>query len=116
MVFQPLTAGDQNSTQELAQLKVWGWDGKNLTLEQSQEWVVGEGVCAWNVASADFDNDGTMEIVTVGCMHIGNLCDPDMRIWSIAAPLSIELILVPVVSAAVIVVTGIYFLVRRFRK
>jgi hypothetical protein len=107
---------DQNSTQELAQLKVWGWDGKNLTLEQSQEWVVGEGVCAWNVVSDDFDNDGTVEIVTVGCMHIGNLCDPDMRIWSIAAPLSIELILVPVVGAAVIVATGTYFLVKRFRK
>lgn len=108
--------GDQNDTQELAQLKVWGWDGKNLMLEQSQEWVIGEGVCAWNVGSGDFDNDGIVEIVTVGCMYIDNLCDPDMRIWSIAAPLPIELIIVPVVSVAVVVLAGTYLLIKKFRK
>jgi len=75
----------ENATdKELAQLRVWSWDGKTLKLEQSQDWTIGEGVCAWNVATGDVDKDGTVEIVTVGCMYVSNMCDPDMRIWSIA--------------------------------
>jgi hypothetical protein len=73
-----------NSTEkETAQLRIWSWDGKSLTLKQSQDWVIGEGVMAWNVASADLNSDQNNEIVTVGCMYVGNLCDPDLRIWSI---------------------------------
>jgi hypothetical protein len=73
-----------NSTEkETAQLRVWNWDGKSLVLIQSQDWVVGEGVMAWNVASADLNGNQGNEIATVGCMYVGNLCDPDLRIWSI---------------------------------
>jgi hypothetical protein len=69
-----------------AQLRVWSWDGNTLTLKQSKDWIVGEAVCAWNVGTGDVDNDGVVEIVTVGCMQISNSrdCDPDLRIWSIA--------------------------------
>ncbi len=73
-----------NSTEkETAQLRVWSWDGKTLTEKQSEDWVIGEGVMAWNGAVADLEGDGKNEILTVGCMYVGNLCDPDMRIWSI---------------------------------
>ncbi len=68
---------------EMAQLRVWGWDGEVLTLEHSRDWVTDEGVCAWNVATADLNNDGFEEIISVGCSYISSLCDPDMRIWSI---------------------------------
>lgn len=68
-----------------AELKVWSWDGNTLTLKQSRDWIVGEAVCAWNVGTGDVDNDGVVEIVTVGCMETGNLCDPDLRIWSLPA-------------------------------
>jgi hypothetical protein len=75
----------ENATdKELAQLRVWSWDGRTLKLEQCMDWTIGEGVCAWNVATGDVDKDGTVEIVTVGCMYVSNMCDPDMRIWSIA--------------------------------
>jgi hypothetical protein len=69
-----------------AQLRVWSWDGNTLTLKQSKDWIVGEAVCAWNVGTGDVDNDGVVEIVTVGCMQISNSrdCDPDLRVWSIA--------------------------------
>jgi hypothetical protein len=49
-----------------AQLRVWRVDGKSLFLEQSQEWSIGDGVCAWNVGVADLDKNGKTEIVTVG--------------------------------------------------
>lgn len=70
-----------NPTQ--AQLRVWGWDGANLSLKLCQDWTIGDGVFAWNVATGDVDCEGVVEIVTVGCMGIGPLCDPDMRIWSV---------------------------------
>ncbi len=68
---------------EAAQLRVWSWDGKELVLKHGEDWQVGEGVVAWNVATGDVDKDGTVEIVTVGCMYVSALCDPDLRIWSI---------------------------------
>jgi len=89
VVTSGVTAGQnsfaENATiKELAQLKIWNWNGTALAMKQSTDWTVGEGVCAWNVASGDVDKDGTAEIITVGCMFVQNLCDPDMRIWSIA--------------------------------
>ena len=36
------------------------------------------------MATGDVDEDGTVEILTVGCMYVSALCDPDLRIWSIA--------------------------------
>ncbi len=71
-----------SSEKETAQLRVWSHNGNTLTLDESQDWIVGEGVMAWNVATADLENNGVNEIVTVGCMYVGTLCDPDMRIWS----------------------------------
>jgi hypothetical protein len=70
-----------------AELKVWSWDGDTLTLKQSKDWIVGESVSAWNVGTGDVDNDGVVEIVTVGCMQTINLrdCDPDLRIWSVTS-------------------------------
>ena len=69
---------------EAAQLRVWSWDGEVLTLKQQKDWQIGEGVVAWNVGTGEVDDDGTVEIVTVGCMYVSTLCDPDLRIWSIA--------------------------------
>jgi hypothetical protein len=73
-----------NATEkETAQLRIGSWDGTSLSLKQSQDWVIGEGVMALSIASADLNSDPKNEIVTVGCMYVGNLCDPDLRIWSI---------------------------------
>jgi hypothetical protein len=65
------------------QLKVWGFNGTALFLEQRIEWTFDDGACAWNVGNGDVDKDGVLEIITVGCTALGSLCDPDMRIWSI---------------------------------
>jgi hypothetical protein len=67
-----------------AELRVWSWDGTTLSQEQFKDWIVNESVAAWNVGAGDVDNDGAVEIMTVGCTQIGNLldCDPDLRIWS----------------------------------
>ena len=65
------------------QLRISSWNGKTLALTQSVDWVVNNGVCAWNVAAGDVDKDGITEIITVGCTAIGTSCDPNMRIWSI---------------------------------
>lgn len=102
---------------EMAQLKVWGWDGKTLTLETSEDWIVDEGACAWNVGTGDVDRDGVTEIVTVGCTFTSTLCDPDMRIWSIMqepAPLPFAFLAVVGLVAAAAVGTA-FILARRKR-
>ena len=103
------------TTPERAQLKVWSWDGTNLTLKRSEDWVVGEGVCAWNIASGDVDGDGKVEIVTVGCMYVGDLCDPDMRIWSIPTSASPDWIfaVVGVAGLAAFSSAALFFLRKR---
>lgn len=110
------------TTQELAQLRVFGWNGTALTLEESQDWRVGEGTCAWNIAAGDLNNDGTVEIVTVGCMYINKMCDPDMRIWSVAqklssssSPLPSELTIAALASLAVIALAGGYLLMKKLK-
>jgi len=101
----------------LAQLEVWGWNGTALALEKSQSWTIGEGVCVWNVGAADLDNDGTVEIVTTGCMSINRLCDPDMRIWSIentnvSSPFP-KFMIAGIVGAAVLSVAVFFFLKKK---
>ncbi len=83
--------GFQNGTKpEMSQLRIWSWNGKTLNLLQQKDWTIGEGVYAWNVATGDIDKDGTVEIVTVGCMYVSSLCDPDLRILSLQASNSSE--------------------------
>lgn len=110
-----------NSTEkETAQLRIWSWDGKTLTLERSQDWVIGEGVMAWNVATGDLDADGIVEIVTVGCMYVGTLCDPDMRIWSMQvaseASVSFSYLLAVIVGATVSAIVAFVALILYSKK
>jgi len=105
-----------------AELKVWSWDGNTLTLKQSKDWIVGESVSAWNVGTGDVDNDGVVEIVTVGCMQTVDLrdCDPDLRIWSIPSAPSASFPYLPVVvvgaAAAAIAIPMTAFLFMRKRR
>ena len=98
-----------------SQLTVWSWNGKTLTLKQTEDWTIGDGVAVWNVATGDVDKDGTVEIVTVGCMGMSGLCDPDLRIWSIAKePASLPYL--PFVVLGIVIVTLlvlIFFFVRK---
>ncbi|MBC7131381.1 VCBS repeat-containing protein [Candidatus Bathyarchaeota archaeon] len=65
-----------------AELRIWHWNGNKAELEHVETWLVGEAVSAWNVGAGDVDADSVAEIVTVGCMKIGGLCDPDLRVWT----------------------------------
>ncbi len=109
--------GDTNETQ-VAQLRVWSWNGNNLQMKQNMDWVSGDGSCAWNIATSDVDNDGAVEIVTVGCISVGNLCDPDMRVWSVEAPANIggDVLLVLAVAACLGLGVGGLFLAKKFLK
>jgi hypothetical protein len=108
-----------------AQIRVWSWDGNTLTLKQSKDWIVGEAVCAWNVGTGDVDNDGVVEIVTVGCMQIENSrdCDPDLRIWSLpaaSAPLAsfpyLPVVVVGAAAAAIVVAVATFMFMRKRRQ
>jgi hypothetical protein len=107
-----------------AELRVWSWDGNTLTLKQQKDWIVGESVSAWNVGTGDVDNDGVVEIVTVGCMQTGDLrdCDPDLRIWSISSvssapfPNLIVAIVVVAVAVAGVIVAAFLFARRKSPK
>jgi hypothetical protein len=108
--------GDTNETQ-VAQLRVWIWNGNDLKMEQNLDWVSGDGSCAWNVATGDVDNDGAVEIVTVGCISVGNLCDPDMRVWSVPPlPIQPAFLLAVAVGASIGVFSGVYFVAKKYRK
>lgn len=102
---------------ERSQLRVWSWDGKVLTLENSKDWTIDEGACAWNVASGDVDGDGVVEIVNVGCTYFSSLCDPDMRIWSIQREDSFPIVYFAVAGAVLFaVLAGVVLLVKKRRK
>ncbi len=106
------------TTPELAQLRVWSWDGKTLTLENSKDWTIDEGACAWNLATGDIDKDDVVEIVTLGCTYFSNLCDPDMRIWSIPSEESFSINYLVLATIVVIIVAsaGLLLLVKKWRR
>jgi hypothetical protein len=105
------------ATPDSAQLRVWSWNGESLTLEQSKDWTIGDGVVAYNVGTGDIDKDGTVEIVTVGCMGESNLCDPDLRIWSIDIQQDafsfIQLAVIAAVVGVCIIISMVYYLHRK---
>lgn len=75
-----------NSTgKSRAELRIWRWNGGLLNLMGSISWNDGEAEAAWNVGVGDIDGNDVPELITVGCMEVGNLCDPDLRVWSIIA-------------------------------
>jgi hypothetical protein len=109
---------DVDTQPEAAFLTVWRWDGDVLGLICEEDWTVGEGVFAWNVGTGDVDGDGVTEIVTVGCMYVNQLCDPDLRIWSMSASKSADTFeyvafVITGIVVAVLVVVVLYFGVRK---
>jgi hypothetical protein len=110
------TFGTTTSNPDRGQLGVWSWDGTTLTQEHIHDWTIAEGFCTWNVGTADLDNDGTVEIVTAGCMSIKKLCDPDMRIWSIrneaVNPFFLNYVVAGIV-AAVLLSVAIFFVLKK---
>ena len=90
-MLAPYGSFNTNTTSpDRGQVSVWNWDGKTLTLRESTDWTLAEGVSVWNVGISDLNNDGKAEIVSCGCISFNRMCDPDMRIWSIAASSSEE--------------------------
>ena len=125
IVTSGVTAGRgafaQNATlKELAQLRVWTWNGATLTLGHSKDWIVDEGVSAWQDETADLNNDGNIEIVTVGCSYLQTMCDPNLRIWSLPNAIVVESSPIIYIVAAGIVGTvtavGLIFLVKARKK
>ena len=62
-----------------APLKVWTWNGQNVTLEASANWM-GNILCLY---AADVDGDETVEIVTAGYYRNenSNHTSSCLRIW-----------------------------------
>ena len=76
---------------------------------------MGEGVIAWNVQTGDVDNDGTVEIIAVGCMYISALCDPDLRIYSIVTNQN-PVLLYGIIIAVVVILAVIALLVLKKKE
>jgi hypothetical protein len=101
---------------EHAQLRVWKWNGEELVLKAGKDWVIGEGVTGWNIGTGDVDGDGVTEIVTVGCMYESSLCDPDLRVWSVAREQGqLPYALIITVTMAAFFALGILFFFARKR-
>jgi hypothetical protein len=101
-----------------AELNVWSWNGTIVTLKQSKDWIIGDAVLAWSVGTADLDNDGNTEIVTVGCMETGNLCDPDLRMWSlpVVSSQSFPYLQLTVAGAVIVVMIAAIMYARKTRQ
>jgi hypothetical protein len=69
-----LANGSRTTSQ--APLKIWSWDGQNLTLEKSESWDGG----IWCVYAADVDADGKTEILTWG--NVAGRNGSCLRIWT----------------------------------
>jgi hypothetical protein len=100
---------------DASQLRIWSWNGETLTLKEESDWTMEDGVAAMNVDTGDLDNNEKCEIVSVGCMTIDTLCDPDMRIWSIEreAESSQNYLLVILGVVFAIILVGIFFFYKR---
>lgn len=59
------------------QLRIWNWDGTTLTLEKTQEWLVGN-TYVYSVCVSDVDGDGAKEIVTGG----ETSSQGQLRVWN----------------------------------
>jgi hypothetical protein len=70
-----------SSSPDRGQLRIWALTDGKLTLKIDTVWSLEDGVCAWNVVA--FNLGGVPQIVTVGCLGVGGLCDPNMRIWEL---------------------------------
>lgn len=114
MVASRDSFANESAVHDRGQLKVWGWSGSTFTAMQSIDWSIHDGACAWNVASGDVDKDEVTEIVTVGCIGLGTLCDPDMRIWSIPQAESFPYyFLIPVIVIVSLLIIGSLVYMRR---
>src|SRR3972149_728715 len=62
-----------------APLKIWNWNGQNVTLKASANWI-GNILCLY---AADVDGDKTVEIITAGSYRneTGNYTSSCLRIW-----------------------------------
>jgi hypothetical protein len=102
-----------------AEVKIFVWNGNTLSAKLSTNWIAGESVCGWNVGTGDVDNDGAVEIMTVGCMYVDDLCDPDLRIWSLPAESNTlaSFPYFPIVVAGtvttILIILALYFSMRR---
>jgi hypothetical protein len=102
------------------EFKIWNWDGSTLVMKGSMDWLAGASTAAHNVETGDVDNDGTVEILTVGCIEVGNFrdCDPNLRIWSMAKneDSTFSPLLIVLGAMVVIILVAAIFLVRKRKK
>lgn len=114
MVASKDSFANATAVHDRGQLKIWSWNGQNLTMENGVDWSIDNGACAWNVAAGDFDKDGANEIATVGCIALGTLCDPDLRVWSVPQVESFPfLVLIPAIVGVGLLIAVSVVYVRR---
>jgi hypothetical protein len=103
-----------SSSPDRGQLRIWTLTDGKLTLKIDKVWTLEDGACAWNVAA--FNLGSVPQIVTVGCVGVGGLCDPNMRIWEFAQSnynLNIIIVIAAVVVTATVLTT--ILLIRKKR-
>ena len=62
-------------------LRIWSWDGENLTLEKGHEWNTINRTRVLGVYASDVDGDGDTETVTVGSYSNGTISYAQLMIW-----------------------------------
>jgi len=86
---------DNDLTNSSGQLRVWSWNGEELSLKTNEEWRLVEDVYGVtisglpmgntvinNVKVGDIDSDGVKEIVTGGWAYDGEKFNAQLKIWN----------------------------------
>lgn len=86
---------DNDLTNSSGQLRVWSWNGEELSLRTNEEWRLVEDVYGVtisglpmgntvinNVKVGDIDSDGVKEIVTGGWAYDGEKFNAQLKIWN----------------------------------
>jgi hypothetical protein len=64
------------------QLRIWNWDGRDLTVEKNYEWQTTDlGVVVLSVYASDVDGDGVIEIITAGVDRNSTRSYAQLVIW-----------------------------------
>jgi hypothetical protein len=76
--FSYLPSSNGSRAAYFAPLKIWNWNGKNITLEINHNWTGNIGC----VYAGDADGDGKTELITAGGMTNSTGSYSSLRIWT----------------------------------
>jgi hypothetical protein len=71
-----------DGTRVNSQFRIWSWDGTELLMEKSEEWVKEQATAIHSLSVADVDGDGAIEVVTGGYVYYEEGFKGQIRVYN----------------------------------